>query len=226
MTLPAMPSNPPYREALRIGGGYGSSAAGQSPAGGLDIDNAGRLATDGDITCSGVLLADGDFAISGRNLEWSPFLGAEALRSNLSIVVKSFYPARVYLPCLPCPANVDTSIGAWVSLPPSYPGGALRFSISWSADTAPTPGNEDVQWAFNAAVFDDGDSLAVNAASIGMLDTYQGSTNLLHTIAGNLTPTNAGGGRYLSVLLRRLGTLGADTFDQTALLLGVRLEIA
>lgn len=55
MALPEMPSGIASREYLRVGGGLGSAAAGDSPAGGLDIDHAGRLATDGDVTVKGAL---------------------------------------------------------------------------------------------------------------------------------------------------------------------------
>lgn len=57
MTLPTMRSGTVSREFLRIAGGYGAPAAGASPAGGLDVDNAGHLATDGDVTVKGVIAA-------------------------------------------------------------------------------------------------------------------------------------------------------------------------
>lgn len=53
MSLPSMRSGLVSREFLRIAGGFGVAALGKSPAGGLDIDNAGNLATDGDITTKG-----------------------------------------------------------------------------------------------------------------------------------------------------------------------------
>ena len=59
MSLPSIPSGEVSRDYLRIAGGYGASAMGQSPAGGLDIDNAGHLATDGDVTVDGVIDAKG-----------------------------------------------------------------------------------------------------------------------------------------------------------------------
>ncbi len=57
MSLPSMSSNSTSREFLRIGGGYGVAQVGTSPAGGLDIDHAGHLATDGDVTIKGVVFA-------------------------------------------------------------------------------------------------------------------------------------------------------------------------
>ena len=65
MTLPSMPANLVNREYLRIAGGYGSAAEGTSPAGGLDADNAGNLAMDGDFTVGGNAQVDGDLAVDG-----------------------------------------------------------------------------------------------------------------------------------------------------------------
>lgn len=59
MTEPSMPSAVCARESLRVGGGFGAAAAGASPAGGLDVDDAGNLATDGDVTVAGVIDARG-----------------------------------------------------------------------------------------------------------------------------------------------------------------------
>lgn len=64
MTLPNMPAHPASREFLRVGGGYGVSAEGQSPAGGLDVDDAGNLATDGDAVVDGTLDAGDDLTVA------------------------------------------------------------------------------------------------------------------------------------------------------------------
>ncbi len=55
MALPTMRSGLVSREFLRVAGGYGAPSLGTSPAGGLDIDNAGNIATDGDVSIKGVL---------------------------------------------------------------------------------------------------------------------------------------------------------------------------
>ncbi|NIA14970.1 MAG: hypothetical protein GWP08_12925 [Nitrospiraceae bacterium] len=57
MTLPNMREETVSREYLRIAGGYGAQSEGQSPEGGLDVDNAGNLATDGDATIRGIVSA-------------------------------------------------------------------------------------------------------------------------------------------------------------------------
>ena len=48
MTLPSIGPSPRYLEELRIGGGYGSA-----PDGGVDLDKAGNIAADGDLTIKG-----------------------------------------------------------------------------------------------------------------------------------------------------------------------------
>lgn len=59
MPLPTLPADWFSREFLRIGGGYNAPATGTSPAGGLDIDNAGNLATNGGLTIAQELLLGG-----------------------------------------------------------------------------------------------------------------------------------------------------------------------
>lgn len=54
MALPTMRAGITGREFVRVAGGFGAPALGTSPAGGLDIDNAGNLATDGDITAKSI----------------------------------------------------------------------------------------------------------------------------------------------------------------------------
>lgn len=54
LALPTMRPGITGREFVRVAGGFGAPALGSSPAGGLDIDNAGNLATDGDVTASSV----------------------------------------------------------------------------------------------------------------------------------------------------------------------------
>ncbi len=54
MALPTMRAGITGREFVRVAGGFGAPALGTSPAGGLDIDNAGNLATDGDITAQSI----------------------------------------------------------------------------------------------------------------------------------------------------------------------------
>lgn len=68
MALPTMRAGITSREFLRIAGGFASPAAGTSPAGGLDIDNAGNLATDGDITAAGNVDIDGDLTVDTDTL--------------------------------------------------------------------------------------------------------------------------------------------------------------
>lgn len=64
------------RELLRIAGGYGAPAEGESPAGGLDIDNAGHMATDGDVTVGGEMSVGRDLSVGDQIIAGS---GNEAL---------------------------------------------------------------------------------------------------------------------------------------------------
>ncbi len=88
MGLPVMRDGVASREFLRIAGGYGALAAGASPAGGLDIDDAGNLATDGDVTVEGVLDIGGGYGGGGTSLRPEgvqtdlPVLAAGAIQSN------------------------------------------------------------------------------------------------------------------------------------------------
>lgn len=66
MNVPSMGSDEISREFLRIAGGYGSAATGNSPAGGLDIDNAGHVATDGDVTVGGEMAVGSDLTVDGQ----------------------------------------------------------------------------------------------------------------------------------------------------------------
>lgn len=68
MTLPSMPEHPVSREFLRVSGGYGVAAEGQSPAGGLDVDDAGNLATDGDAAIDGTLDVGNDLTVAADAL--------------------------------------------------------------------------------------------------------------------------------------------------------------
>ncbi len=69
MTLPSMPTGIVGREYVRVAGGYGAPSSGTSPAGGLDIDAAGHLATDGDMALGGQLdVQSGSLGNSTGNL--------------------------------------------------------------------------------------------------------------------------------------------------------------
>lgn len=77
MTTPNMPAQMTSREYLRIGGGYDAAPTGASPAGGLDIDHAGHLAMNGDLTVKGRIhagttaqaLTDADGKLDGARLQ-------------------------------------------------------------------------------------------------------------------------------------------------------------
>jgi len=81
MTLPSLPPEHDGQEYLRVGGGYNSAALGQSPSGGLNVDNAGNMATNGDLTVDGDVNAGGGFGSGGVTL------GEAGLQSEEVLVV-------------------------------------------------------------------------------------------------------------------------------------------
>lgn len=66
MPLPSLPETLFSREFLRIGGGYNAPAAGASPAGGLEVDHAGNLATNGSLITAADLSVAQDAQFTGR----------------------------------------------------------------------------------------------------------------------------------------------------------------
>lgn len=91
MTLPNMRSGIGSREFLRIAGGHGTAASGTSPAGGLDIDDSGHLATDGDVT--GANAAFDAVAINGVAPSNEPFYceGDIYLDSTRSLMFNAYF---------------------------------------------------------------------------------------------------------------------------------------
>ena len=236
MTLPNMRSGLTSREFLRIAGGFGASALGKSPAGGLDVDNAGNIATDGDVTIGGALevqsglMVDGDFQLeaNGVNRAWSTWLDAEAgvpsggtpatgptswdLRSDRKIQTLDYDTAS---------ALIDATFQA--ILAPDYDGSALKIDIFWTTDSG-TSGN--VLWQTAAACYGDGDDASetwggLNAAT----PAFQGQ-NVQHISPITMTPADAVDGNMLYILLRRNGSHVNDTFDGTARVQGIRISYA
>lgn len=68
MTLPTMRAGLTSQEFLRLGGGFGATASGTSPEGGLDADNAGNLAMDGDLTVDGTADFAGGYGDDGVSI--------------------------------------------------------------------------------------------------------------------------------------------------------------
>jgi len=243
-----MRSDVTSREFLRVGGGYHAPSEGASPAGGLDIDNAGNLATDGDAAVDGALTAGnvycaGDAAIEGNlsaadirftgdleagtggcNKLWSRFVGGtEFLRGDGVAAAYVAYNANsVCLPVIKLPANAIHQAGFSMALPSDYDGGPLTFRVFWSA-TDGTAGT--VKWNLRPNTHQDGESLdvATGSGSQDVTDAFQG-LKVLHVASGTNTPGFAtGGDKLLTVLLQRRATDTEDTFDGEAHLIGVEV---
>lgn len=223
MTLPNMPTPMISREYLRVGGGYGVAAEGNSPAGGLDVDNAGNLAMDGDLTVGGALR----LGPAGVDKTWSCWLdAATALRSTSNppagpnTTWNSDYRGNFH--SLDFDAS-NKEFASWVlAMPTYYDGTALRVDIVWTA-SAGTVGLE-VAWQPRLGVLADGETPdQAIAATAYVVDAYQGA-GLVHVATGSGVPLVPAGGSVLFVTLNRAAT--ADTFDAAAKLIGLRLACA
>lgn len=236
MTLPDMRPGLTSREFLRIAGGYEAPALGTSPAGGLDIDDAGNLATDGDVTIGGALDAlgslsvGGDFELgaNGVNRAWSSWLdvgdgvpsgGTPAtgptswdVRSDRKIQTLDYGTAS---------ALINATFQA--ILPPDYDGSALKMDIFWTANSG-TSGN--VLWQIGANCYGDGDDASgAWGGLIAVTPAFQGQ-NVQHISTVTITPADASAGNMLYILLRRNGGHASDTFDGTARVQGIRIRYA
>ncbi|MFP4500591.1 MAG: hypothetical protein ACLFTT_06280 [Candidatus Hydrogenedentota bacterium] len=223
MTLPNMPAQMTSREFLRIAGGYGTPGAGHSPAGGLDVDNAGNLAMDGDLTVGGALR----MAAGGVDKTWSCWLDvATALRGTSNppagpnVTWNNDYRGNFH--SLDFDASNKEFVSWVLALPAHYDGSALRVDLVWTA-SAGTVGLE-VAWQPRLAVLADGENPDQSMAPIAyVVDAYQGA-GLVHVSTGSGVPLVPGGGSVLFVTLNRAAD--ADTFDADAKLIGLRLGYA
>lgn len=225
MALPTMRPGLTSREFLRIAGGYNSAALGTSPAGGLDIDNAGNVAADGDLTVDGDVTVGGVLALgpTGIDKTWSRYFGAGTVvpAGASAVTVVTFQAGDVRLPVMDFAQGVEQGASLSVGLPANYDGSALKFTIFWTA-TAGTSGN--VKWNILVRVFGNDESLAQVTTAGGSLSDAFLAQNDLHSISGDYTPAGATSGSFMSVHLRRLGQ--QDTFDADARFLGLRIAYA
>lgn len=218
MALPALGSRPRYVEELRVGGGYLSS-----PDGGVDIDKAGNIALDGDLTVGGDLA----LAAGGVNRTW----------------YRSLMPREAALGAAsPAAAPADSTHGDFNSnfshlafdpatrewahwlfpLPVDYDGAALRFTIYWYAASGTISGT--VIWRVRAVCLDDASGASTSTgAGVGATDTITALATV-HAVALTLTPEAAATGGLLAVSLER--TADTDTFNGDARLIAVHVAYA
>lgn len=218
MTLPILGAKPRYVEELRIGGGYLST-----PDGGVDIDKAGNLAMNGDLTI------DGDLALgpAGVDRTWCHMLTPRmaalgvtgAAQGPLDTNHGTFAANFSYL-------AYDAATREWAHwtfpLPATYDGAALRFTIFWFAPAGTIFGN--VIWRVRAVCMNDGTGSSIGTGpGVGATDPIN-ALNQIHAIGATLTPDNAGAGGLLSVSVER--TAETDTFNADAGLIAVRVAYA
>lgn len=243
MTLASMGARPRCLEELRIGGGYASA-----PDGGVDIDKAGNIASDGDLSVNAVF-AEGDLNIGGSgeidgNLKvhgalevgggttdkgWSRFLSSKAdgwprLSGGCSApVLIELRPNIIETYVLDFDKDTPEYAVFQTRLPLDYDGSVLKIGIMATA----TSGSSGVaRFALYAAAFHDGDNLDSGAlASIPISLNFAAQKELMEG-AGDITPENAGGGGLLHLLLMRQATHALDTFDADIRVLGLHISYA
>ena len=235
MALPNMRAGLTSREFLRIAGGYQAPALGKSPAGGLDVDNAGNIATDGDLTIDGAGSFGGDLAVTGDlniagslrtspdgvDKTWSHYVGAQEISPITAGAVTNhtFQSNRVVVPLMPFDASTIESACFTIGLPEDYDGSALKLTFYWTA-LAGTSGT--VMWAANRSIFVDDETLVQDVGGATATDTFI-AVNDLHIIEATDTPGDVTPG-LLTFFVRRLA--GSDTFDADAQLIGMRVTYA
>jgi len=231
MALPSVGAAPRYLEEIRIGGGYGST-----PDGGVDIDKAGNVAADGDLTVDGTvdvkggtiqnsigtLEVDSDFKMgsSGVDKTWSAYFGAaEVFNIDAGTLINhTFQAGDVNVPLVPFDQTAQESVSCAVGLPADYDGSALTFTIYWTS-RAGTTGT--AKWSVNASVFENAESLAQTNSAIILDDTFI-AQNDTHVVSASGTPDGASTGCLLTLFIRRQANL--DTLDDDADLIGIRIS--
>lgn len=244
-----MESGQVSREFLRIAGGYGALAEGNSPAGGLDIDNSGHFATDGDVTVDGNLSAGGgalvvdqatalvtaqnltieqDFSITGRDLTWSQYLhaadGFPTSISGCSPVSQTQVRLReVEYRSLDFDNSLDQRAIFNFVLPPNYQGGSLKVELFWTYSVGTAGGN--TRWIVNILNLSDNDPMNQDVnPGFAILEDTAIAVHDLHKITLTLTPVNAIAGDYCNVVVVRNSNHAGDTFDNFAQFISLRIS--
>lgn len=135
MTLPAIPSQLVGRDYLAVGGGYGTVAAGTSPAGGMSVDNAGHAALNGDFTIDGAL------SVGGLVKQWERYVSAVVGMADLTNTpvgpVQTAWGTRISTHTIDYHPTTFKDAHFRIALPASYDGRALAFQLLWGAQAGP-----------------------------------------------------------------------------------------
>jgi len=221
-----MGDHPPYLEELRLGGGYGSG-----PDGGADLDRAGNVQTNGDIACDGHadvggdLNVGGDFHLEGLDTGWRTYLPASLAVPDPSlpsgpVSVTNWRNFQVVTPSVAFDPDNPQAAFFQFRLPNAYDGRPLKFTLEWSA-TEGTTG--DVRWGVNPLAFNDSESLIKIGDLNYSLDSFFGTSHL-HEVSVMVDSLTESGGRFVTVRIMRDAGNVLDTFDNSALLLGLAIE--
>ncbi len=233
MALPVMDSDLVSREYLRIGGGYGASALGQSPAGGLDVDNGGNVATNGDVTIEGALTVGqiaGNLSVEGVFENWSCWIPAREMWPEGSGGGSAVGPTRTIwawgreTQTYDFAPSVQQKLCFSFALPRGYDGRELTYNLFWTANDG-TSGN--AFWGVYAVSHASGGLLTENFSALGPSVTEFEGTSKLHVTPLVHTPTLASvDDRFVLGYLARRGTDASDTFDGTVRLIGIEVGFA
>ncbi len=218
MALPTLGAKPRYIEELRIGGGYLST-----PDGGVDIDKAGNIAMNGDLTI------DGDLALgpAGVDRTWCHVLTPRA--ASLAVTGAAQGPLDTNHGTFAANFGYlafDAATREWAhwttALPASYDGAALKFTLFWFAPAGTASGN--VIWRVRAVCMNDGAGSAASTGSgVGVTDAID-ALNQIHATSVTVTPQSAASGGLLAFSVER--TADTDTFNADACLIAVRVAYA
>ncbi len=224
---PTLGTHPHYLEELRLGGGYDSE-----PDGGADIDGAGNVATNGDLaadgdgTIGGDLNVGGDFTLDGLDTNWRVYLPANLGIPDPSLpcgalAASNWRNFQVVTPSLAFDPDSPQAAFFQFRLPKGYDGRPLNFTLEWSA-TAGTTG--DVRWGVNPLQFDDGSSLIETGTLYFVNDTLIG-LNYLHEASALIDALISESGEFVTIRIIRDGSNVLDTFDDSAQLIGIQIEL-
>jgi len=219
MTLPAIPSQLVGRDYLTVGGGYGTVAAGTSPAGGMSVDNAGHAALNGDFTIDGAL------SVGGLVKQWERYVSAVVGMADLTNTpvgpVQTAWGTRISTHTIDYHPTTFKDAHFRIALPASYDGRALAFQLLWGAQAGTAGGV--VRWEIRGYCLAHGANLAETAAPSTIVDDVCDGLNQMHVVSLTHTPHNAANGGLLSVLVRRRAADAEDTFNDYAKLIGMRI---
>lgn len=244
MNLPNMPADSTSREYLRVAGGYGSAATGASPAGGLDADNAGNIAADGDLTLDGDLDLRGALRNTTGDLTFdAPLrLGPDGVNGLWSawLLPETAYKSPTAGPAGPnlvwngdfqgsyTTLDFDPTtreFACWrVPLPADYDGSDLAVTVYWTAASGTI--GQSVVWRAHLACFADGDDIDQALPPIPALEDAYQTAGSCHSVTSTGSPAYTSPGSLLVANINRQAEHINDTLSADARLLAVRITYA